>query len=168
MNSNWNFGRSFSINGSGAVRASSRGVHRSIKNSNMAASQSPNWLLFVLVLFLGHQHYQQQNGFVMANIIVVESGQTFISQNDKYIGNQLKSSMKYSARLQRLPGNDYLCPTIPSEPAVDDHNDNNNSKIMWNITRPADGLSGTSLCLMKGTGCICVLPKYCSVAFLFF
>ena len=79
---------------------------------------------------------------VTANIMVVESGQTFLSQTDKYIGKRLKRGYKYGARLQRIPGNEYLCATSPSS-SEDGEEQEGIKDAMWNITRPFDGLSGT-------------------------
>ena len=80
---------------------------------------------------------------VTANIMVVESGQTFLSQTDKYIGKRLKRGYRYGARLQRIPGNEYLCVTSPSPSSGNGEEQQEGVQdAMWNITRPMDGLPG--------------------------
>jgi hypothetical protein len=67
---------------------------------------------------------------VSANILLLDSQETFRSRTDHNVGEQLRTGINYMARLQVLPGNSYLCP------------DERNGHQNWNITVPDDGLPG--------------------------
>lgn len=73
---------------------------------------------------------------VSANILLVDSQETFRSRMDHNVGGQqLKPNTNYMARLQVIPGNSYLC--------MDD--ERNISHQNWNITVPDDGLPGKQI-----------------------
>jgi len=69
---------------------------------------------------------------VDASIEVIDFGRTYQSRPDKYIGLQLRAGVEYSARLQRISGDQYLC------------GDNQS-----NVTVPKDGLP-IALVVKKG------------------
>jgi hypothetical protein len=69
---------------------------------------------------------------VSANILLVDSQETFPSKTDHNVGEQLKPGINYMARLQVIPGNSYLCPD--GRDVI--HRQN------WNVTVPEDGLPG--------------------------
>jgi len=81
-------------------------------------------LLLLICSLLSH--------IVDASIEVIDLGRTYQSRPDKYIGLQLRTRVEYSARLQRISGDQYLC------------GDNQS-----NVTVPKDGLP-IALVVKKG------------------
>jgi hypothetical protein len=64
---------------------------------------------------------------VDASIEVIDTGKSYESRPDKYVGLQMRTGIEYSARLQRIPGDQHLC------------GDNQVNLL----TVPNDGLPGT-------------------------
>jgi hypothetical protein len=46
---------------------------------------------------------------VHASIEVIDIGKSYQSRPDKYVGLQMRTGIEYSARLQRIPGDQHLC-----------------------------------------------------------
>lgn len=82
-------------------------------------------LLFTILLFL--LNVSDYVYVVDASIEVIDIGKSYQSRPDKYIGLQMRAGIKYSARLQRIPGDQHLC------------GDNQVNLV----TVPNDGLPGT-------------------------
>jgi hypothetical protein len=87
---------------------------------------SLQFLLFTsqLLLLLNFSDYVH---VVDASIEVIDIGKSYQSRPDKYIGLQMRTGIEYSARLQRIPGDQHLC------------SDNQVNLL----TVPNDGLPGT-------------------------
>ena len=77
------------------------------------------WILLVLILCSAFH-------FSDATIRVLDIGREYQSRPDKYVGLQMKAGLEYDARLQRIPGDQYLC-----------------GDGQWNVKVPDDGLPGT-------------------------
>jgi hypothetical protein len=91
---------------------------------------------FALLLFFVHAPS------VDATISVVATRQHFPSKPDGYIGKFMRRGVEYQARLQRIPGNDFLCVNTDQQQLPYPHLQKQN----WNITRPDDGSPGVCVC----------------------
>ena len=82
-------------------------------------------LLFTTIIFL--LNVSDYVYVVDASIEVIDIGKSYQSRPDKYIGLQMRAGINYSARLQRISGDQHLC------------GDNQVNLV----TVPNDGLPGT-------------------------
>jgi hypothetical protein len=75
----------------------------------MTTTRPLQLLLFTFLSLLLLLNVSDYVYVVHASIEVIDIGKSYQSRPDKYVGLQMRTGIEYSARLQRIPGDQHLC-----------------------------------------------------------